>query len=130
MSRLIIGTLVGAIAWFAVIAALGVVVRFVWPEMAAIRDMTMLTVAMLYTRLGISAIGSVVGGVLAAIISRETVKASLAVGLLLLIVFVPYHLTIWIDFPVWYHMTFFASLPLLSMLGGRLTPTRTATADA
>lgn len=130
MTRLIIGALAGAIAWFAVIAALSVVMRFAWPEMAAIRDMTMLTVPMLLTRLAISAVGSIVGGALAAIISREAVRAPLASGALLLIVFVPYHLTIWIDFPVWYHLTFFASLPLLSLLGGRLTGTKGATVVA
>jgi hypothetical protein len=128
MSRLIIGTLAGAIAWFAVIAALGFLMRFVWPEMAAVRDMTMLTITMLFTRLAISAVGSVVGGALAALISRDALWAPLAAGVVLLIVFVPYHLTIWIDFPVWYHLTFFASLPLLSLLGGWLTGTKAATA--
>lgn len=130
MVRLVIGALAGAIAWFVVIAALGVVVRFVWPEMADIRDMTMLTVPMLVTRLSISGIGSIVGGALAAIIGRDGMIPPLAAGALLLIVFVPYHLTIWISFPIWYHLTFFASLPLLSLLGGRLTGTKSATAVA
>ena len=130
MGRLVIGTLAGAIAWFVVIAALGFVVRFVWPEMAAIRDMTMLTFPMLMTRLSISAIGSIVGGALAAIIGRDATRAPFAAGVLLLIVFVPYHLTIWINFPLWYHLTFFASLPLLSLLGSRLTRTIAATAVA
>ena len=124
------GTLAGAIAWFVVIAACGVVMRFVWPEMAAIRDMTLLTAPMLFTRLAISAIGSIVCGALAAIIGHDATKAPLAAGVLLLIVFVPYHLTIWIDFPVWYHLTFFASLPLVSLLGGRLTRTKASTAVA
>jgi hypothetical protein len=130
MTRLIMGALAGAIAWFVVIAALGVVARFAWPEMAEIRDMSMLTFPMLVTRLSISAIGSVLSGALAAMIARDAFKASLAAGVLLLIIFVPYHLTIWIDFPIWYHLTFFASLPLLSLLGGRLTGKKVATATA
>jgi hypothetical protein len=115
------GTIAGVIAWLVVIAALGVVVRFAWPEMAAIRDMTMLTLPMLVTRLSISAIGSVVGGALASSIGRDSVKAALSSGVVLLIVFVPYHLTIWNDFPVWYHLTFFLSLPVMSLFGGWLT---------
>ena len=120
MGRLIMGTIAGVIAWLVVIAALGVVVRFVWPEMAAIRDMTMLTLPMLITRLSISAIGSVVGGALASSIGRDSVKAALSAGVVLLIVFVPYHLTIWNSFPVWYHLTFFLSLPVMSLFGGWL----------
>jgi len=90
----------------------------------------MLTFPMLVTRLAISATGSVLSGALAAMIARDAFKASLAAGVLLLIIFVPYHLTIWIDFPIWYHLTFFASLPLLSLLGGRLTGKKVATATA
>lgn len=121
MGRLIIGAIAGVIAWLVVVAALGVAVRFAWPEMAAIRDMTMLTLPMLITRLSISAIGSVVGGALASSIDRDGVKAALSAGVVLLIVFVPYHLTIWDNFPVWYHLTFFLSLPVMSLFGGWLT---------
>jgi len=53
-------------------------------------------------------------------ISRESTRAPLGAGILLLVVFVPYHMTIWHNFPVWYHLTFFASLPVLSLLGGML----------
>ncbi len=38
----------------------------------------------------------------------------------MLLIFVPYHTTIWTQFPLWYHLTFFVSLLLLSVLGGRL----------
>ena len=126
MGRLIIGAVAGVVAWLVAIVALGVVVRFAWPEMAAIRDMTMLTFPMLVTRLSISAIGSIVGGVLAANIGRDAVKAPLGAGVILLLVFVPYHLTIWQNFPVWYHLTFFLSLPVLSLFGGWLTRPRAA----
>lgn len=121
MGRLIVGTFAGVVAWLLVVAALGIVVGFAWPQMAAIRDMTLLTFPMLVTRLSISAIGSIAGGVLAANIGRDAVKAPLGAGVLLLIVFVPYHLTIWNNFPVWYHLTFFLSLPVMSLFGGWLT---------
>lgn len=118
MFRLIAGTVSGAVVWFVAVLVLGFLCRIAWPEMAAIRDMTLLTLPMLITRLAISALGSVAGGYAAAMVARENTKAPLAAGILLLVVFVPYHLTIWQNFPVWYHVTFFVSLPVLSLLGG------------
>ncbi|HVE02549.1 MAG TPA: hypothetical protein VNB30_00690 [Rhizomicrobium sp.] len=118
MFRLIAGTVSGAVVWFVAVLVLGFLCRIVWPEMAAIRDMMLLTLPMLITRLAISALGSVAGGYAAAMVARENTKAPLAAGILLLVVFVPYHLTIWQNFPVWYHVTFFVSLPVLSLLGG------------
>jgi hypothetical protein len=120
MLRLIAGTLTGAVAWLVSVAILGFLCRIAWPEMAAIKDMTLLTAPMLITRLSISALGSLAGGYWAAMISRESTRAPLGAGILLLVVFVPYHMTIWHNFPVWYHLTFFASLPVLSLLGGML----------
>ena len=124
MMRLLAGIAVGAVMWFAAVAVLGFVVGKVWPEMAAITDMKALTMPMLAARLTVSGIASIVGGFVAALIARERVRAALGAGVLLLVLFVPYHLTIWTNFPVWYHLTFFVSLPVLSLLGGALSPKR------
>jgi len=114
------GALPGAVSWFVAVAALGYLVRFAWPEMAAVRQMTELTMPMLVARLAISGLASIAGGVVAALVAGERSRAALGAGVLLLVGFVPYHLTIWNSFPIWYHLTFFASLPLLSVLGGQL----------
>ena len=47
----------------------------------------------------------------------------LAGGLLMLAMFIPVHLDIWNDYPVWYHVTFLSSLPVLAWIGGRLART-------
>ncbi len=120
MLRFIAGIVFGAVAWLVAVVVLGLLVGKAWPEMAAIKQMTELTLPMLITRLSISGISSIAGGVVAALVGRERFTASLGAGVLLLVVFVPYHLTIWGNFPLWYHLTFFVSLPLLSVLGGRL----------
>src|SRR5689334_2399712 len=120
MLRLIAGALAGAVAWLVSVAILGFLVRIAWPEMAAVRNLTLLTVPMLFTRLSCSALSSLAGGYWAAMVGRENTRAPLGAGLLLLVVFVPYHMTIWQNFPVWYHLTFFVSLPVLSLLGGML----------
>ncbi len=124
MARLILGAIVGAIVWFLGVTVLGFAVGHAWPEMAAIKDMTRLTVPMLATRLCVSAVASIISGLAAALIGKEGFKAPLAAGALLLVVFVPYHMTIWHNFPIWYHLTFFVSLPLLSLLGGKLVGSR------
>jgi hypothetical protein len=49
-------------------------------------------------------------------------------GVVLLLFFLPFHYLIWSKFPLWYHLTFFVSLPLLSLIGGRFAPARTAAA--
>ena len=40
-------------------------------------------------------------------------------GLILLAVFIPQHIALWNNFPVWYHLTFLLSLVPLTYLGGR-----------
>ena len=117
MLRLIGGILAGAVVWLVSVSVLGFLCGMVWPEMAAIKDMTFLTVPMLLTRLSISALSSLAGGYVAAMIGRESTRAPLGAGILLLVVFVPYHMTIWHNFPVWYHLTFFVSLPILKSAG-------------
>lgn len=116
--------MVGAIAWFLSVLVLGFVLREAWPEMAAIQDITLLTVPMLLARLAVSALSSVAGGYAAGSVGKEAFWVPIGAGVLLLVVFVPYHVTIWSDFPVWYHLTFLVSLPILSLLGGALTARR------
>jgi hypothetical protein len=68
----------------------------------------------------ISGISSLVGGVAAAAVGRNRFASPLLAGLILLLPFGYYHLTmIWDKFPIWYHLTFLISLPVLSIIGGR-----------
>ena len=126
MVRSVAGAVLGAVVWFFAITALGFLVRIAWPEIAAVKQLTDLTLPMLVTRLSVSALGSIAGGLAAALAAGERFRASLGAGVLLLAGFVPYHFTIWNNFPVWYHLTFLVSLPLLSVVGGRLAPLKTA----
>ena len=72
-------------------------------------------------RLVISFLGTLAAGYVAALVGGERMRAPLITGVLLLAFWGYYHVTmIWNQFPVWYHLTFFVSLVLLSLLGGRL----------
>jgi hypothetical protein len=126
MLRLIAGVVLGVVAWFVAVSVLGYALGHLWPALAvASKNPTTLTIPMLVARLGVSFLSSIVGGLIAALVSGERFRAPLGAGVLLLAFFAYYHVTmIWHDFPVWYHLTFFVSLVLLSLLGGRLARPR------
>ncbi|HJW39878.1 MAG TPA: hypothetical protein VJ476_01470 [Rhizomicrobium sp.] len=126
MVRVILGGLIGAVVWLAVITGMSFALREVSPALAAALN-AHTTVIALWGRLAISFLGSLLGGLVAALVSNESTRAPLGAGVVLLLLFVPYHLfgrdaggPIWTHYPLWYHLTFFASLVLLSVLGGRL----------
>jgi len=123
--RLVLGIILGIVAWFAVVFVVSFALRAAAPALGATLVAHATTTAM-GERLAISFVGSLLGGWLAATVAKEQ-RAPLIAGVLMLVIFVPYHLfgrdaggTIWTSFPLWYHLTFFVSLPVLSVLGGRL----------
>ena len=124
MVRTIGGATASAVAWVVLVFALGFLVGALWPEFAvASRNPPTLTVPMLAARLAISFAASLTSGAIAARIGGE--RAALVSGALLLVVWGPYHaLKIWDQFPVWYHLTFLISLPLLGWFGARIAPNR------
>ena len=121
--RTIIGIVIGVAAWMAVVIGVSFVLRAAAPDVAVALNAHVTTVA-LYERLAISFLGSLAGGYLAALIARNQ-TAPLIAGVLLLLCWGYYHvMMIWHQFPLWYHLTFFVSLPLLSAIGGRLARSR------
>ncbi len=126
MLRLILGAVIGVVAWMAVVFVVSYLVRAAAPEINAAM-VAHTTVTAMAERLAISFVASLVSGYLAMLIARDS-RGPLIAGVLMLFIFVPYHLfgrdaggTIWTSFPLWYHLTFFVSLLLLSILGGRFT---------
>jgi len=120
MLRTILGIVAGIVTWLAVVTGVSLALRAGVPALAA--DLAKhATMTALWERLAISFLGSLLGGLVAALVSGERMRAPLIAGVLLLLWWGTYHVTmIWNQFPVWYHLTFFVSLVLLSVLGGRL----------
>ena len=125
MARTVLGAIAGIVTWMVAVTVVGFVIGQMWPELAvAGRNPPTLTLAMLATRLCISFACSVLCGAVAAWVGRDGMTAALAAGVVLLIGWGTYHVAvIWHLFPVWYHLTFFVSLPVFSLLGGRLAAT-------
>ena len=127
MWKLIAGTILGAVAWLGVVTLLDVAMRHNWHDYGAVEKAMTFTLPMMIARLSESAVSSVVGGFVAALVDRDG-RAPLLAGTLLLLLFAPEHYMLWARFPIWYHLTFLISLPLLSAIGGRLRGAKATTA--
>jgi hypothetical protein len=123
MLRLIGGAIAGVIAWIAIVTVLNLILRYGWHDYAAVEKAMTFTLSMMVARLSISGISSIVSGAVAALVGKRK-WAPLVAGVILLLMFMPVHYSIWDKFPIWYHLTFLASLPLLSWLGGVLARRR------
>ncbi len=120
MLRTILGVVAGVIVWHVVVLAVSFCIAALAPDFAAALKAHADVMAQA-ARLGISVLATLVAGFTAAKIGRDGLRAPLIAGIVMLAIYVPYHLTIWTQFPLWYHLTFFVSLPVLSVVGGRLS---------
>jgi hypothetical protein len=118
--RIILGAIAGLVAWAVIVTAFDIILRRSWPEYALVEKSLAFTLPMMVARLSESAVSSVLSGFVAALVAKERIKSSLAAGIVLLALFLPVHISIWHKLPVWYHLVFFMSLPLLSLAGGLL----------
>ncbi len=117
MARGILGAVAGLLVWATVATLAGIVMRGTWADYARVADTMTFTLPMMIARLTIGAVATLAGGRVAATIGRSMLTR-LAPGILLLLVFIPEHITLWQKFPVWYHLTFLLSLVPLTYLGG------------
>jgi hypothetical protein len=118
MGKNIAGVVAGLVAFVAVVAVAGIVMRGSWPDYARVADAMTFTLPMMIARLTIGALATIAAGLATAVIVRQSTLARLAPGLLLLAAFIPQHIMLWEKFPVWYHLTFLLSLVPLTYLGG------------
>jgi len=121
MARTTLGIVAGLATWVAITSVAGAIMRGAWPQYASVADAMTFTLPMLCARLTSGALATLAAGLVAAVIARRSLVARLMPGALLLVVFIPVHITLWDKFPVWYHLTFLASLVPLTYAGGKLT---------
>jgi len=120
MARNVLGVVAGLAAWLVVTTAAGLLLRVSWPAYVRVAEAMAFTLPMMIARLAIGAAATVVMGAVSARIARAPI-AKLMSGVLLLIFFIPVHVSIWEKFPIWYHLTFLLSLVPLTYAGNRLT---------
>jgi hypothetical protein len=117
MARGILGVVAALLVWAAVATVGGIVMRGTWADYARVADAMTFTLPMMIARLTIGAVATIASGRVAAVIG-QSMLARLTPGLLLLLIFIPQHITLWQKFPVWYHLTFLLSLVPLTYMGG------------
>jgi hypothetical protein len=117
--RLAGGVIAGLVIWIAGVTVLNIGLRHGLPGYAGVEKAMAFTLPMLIARLSISAASSLASGYGAARLGRSGRAATIA-GCILLLVFLPVHYMLWGKFPLWYHLIFLTSLPLLSVVGGGL----------
>jgi hypothetical protein len=120
MTRKLLAAVAGFAAWFVVATVCDRALRLAWPGYAEVLPTLSFSLGMLGARLAEGAASTIAAGAIAAWIARRGVAAPVAVGALLLLLFVPTHAMLWSRFPVWYHLVFLGSLLPLTLLGARL----------
>ncbi len=126
--RIAPGVLVGFAAWV-MIAGFGfLLLRTTWPSYAAAEPTKSYTLAMLISRLMVGVVCTLAAGAVAAMVAKGSRAASLLLGIVLLLLSAPVHLpielglhvSVWADYPAWYHFTYLLPLTPLTVLGGML----------
>jgi hypothetical protein len=120
MTRTIVGVIAGVLAWAVLIAAGGVIMRSAWPAYAVVAESMSFTLPMLIARLSIGAVALLAAARLSTLVATKPALASLILGIVLLIAFIPIHINLWDKFPLRYHLTFLLTLIPLSVLGGQI----------
>ncbi len=116
-----IGAAIAAlVTWFFVATVLNLALRASWPHYHEAETAFNFTLAMKLARLVLGAISSLGAGFVGAWIGKDRMKAAILTGIVLLGLFIPGHYLLWSKFPIWYHLTFLASLLPLTLLGAAL----------
>ena len=121
MKRSILALAVGLLSWFLVATVANWVVRLGVPGYATSEPSMLFTLPMLAARLVAGACASLAAGLVAARLAPGHPRIPLALGGLLLLLFLPVHYGLWSKFPVWYHAVFLLSLVPLVWAGARMT---------
>ena len=131
MVRIILGVIVGFIAWSILWLGSDQVLRSASPgwygahelrfESAKINETPFVADSMmLILHLVRSVIISFMSGFLAAVVANESKKTTLVLGILLLAFGIYVQFSVWKFIPVWYHFLFLFLLIPITMMGGKL----------
>jgi hypothetical protein len=122
-----IGAILAGLAAFAVLEFIaGQVARSIWPAYTLAFPTRAYTLDMLLARQAAGMLCAVAAGAAAAWVDRGTKQTVLMTGIFMLLIAVVWHILIWDQYPVWYHLLLFAYLVPLALLGGRLMGRRPA----
>ena len=120
MLKTIFSVVAGFFTFFAIMYGIGFVMRMSWPHYAAVAEAMNFSLLMLLARLAIGVVAALAAGHVAARLATKPKSSAIAVGIVLVVFFLPVHVTLWDSFPIWYHLIFLVSLIPLTAMGARL----------
>jgi len=122
--RYIAAIAVGLLVWAAVATLGNFVLRATIPGYRAEEVAISFSLISQIGRLALGVISTAAAAAATAAIGGGGIGAPCALGLVLLALFVPVHVSLWQKFPVWYHLFFLASLPLVAYVSGKVVVSR------
>src|SRR3954454_7788898 len=120
MWRKLLSIVAGLVAWAVVVTIFNFGLRAAIPGYHAAEATLQFTLAMKIGRLTEAVLTSVTAGAVVGLIAPSKKWAPWAVGLIILAMFLPVHVKLWDQFPVWYHLSFLVPLAPLVALGAAL----------
>lgn len=124
MKRAILAFAAGVVVWVIAISVLNRALRVLLVGYATAEPTMGFTLGMLFARLTIAALTSLIAGAIAAWLAPASPRVPLLLGVTLLVAFIPVHVRLWSFFPFWYHLVFLVTLVPLVVLGSRLRQVR------
>jgi peptidoglycan/LPS O-acetylase OafA/YrhL len=116
---------VGLATWVLVASLLNRGLRLALQGYAAAEPEMKFTYAMMAARLVLGALASLAAGAAARAVAPSKRRLAWVLGAVLLAAFIPIHVRLWANFPVWYHLVFLGTLVPLVALGATFTRNRT-----
>jgi hypothetical protein len=120
MVKGIAGVAGGLVVWMLVATLGNLVLRFAWPGYADVEKAMTFTVGMLIGRLVLGAVATACAGTAVAVIAKRNDRIVALFAGLLVLLFIPVHYNLWNNFPLWYHVVFFASLVSMTFAGAAM----------
>jgi fatty acid desaturase len=120
MWRAVASIVAGLVAWGVIVTLLNFGLRAAIPGYHSAEATLDFTLAMKLGRLIEAAAASVAAGAVVGLVALSKKWAPLIVGLIILVIFLPVHVSLWAKFPVWYHLAFLVPLVPLVVLGASL----------
>ena len=119
MLRSIAGVVAALVAWVAIATLGNVLLRLALPGYADVEGAMEFSITMLWARLLLGMLSSISAGLVVAWVTARNRRDVLVLSGLLLALFIPVHYSLWMRFPVWYHVVFLLSLVVGTMIGGK-----------
>jgi hypothetical protein len=117
MVRSILAVITGVVTWMVVATLINFMIRALLPGYLAAEPTMSFTLAMMFARLGLAVVTSIIAGFAAAAVARDNMIAVYILAALLVVCFLPIHYKLWSKFPLWYHAFFLITLAPLVLLG-------------